>query len=232
MAEERARRGRSAAGRAELRRTLVAAAVELFGTRGYDDTTVDDIAATAGVGRRTFFRYFRSKEDAIAPDHEAGLARVDAILTAAHPDEPVMALVLRASESVFELYTDDPELSVRRFALTHDVPALRDRESASVDHYRRLITRHLRARLAGQRDGELRAAVIGAAVVAAHNLALRTWLAAGARADGFEARREQFRRVADLLPVEERGAADPDRLTDVARRLEHAVGRLERNNAS
>lgn len=224
---ERGRRGRSAAGRAELRRDLVAAAVELFHARGYDDTTIDDIAGAAGVGRRTFFRYFRSKEDAISPDHEAALARIAEVFEAAHPAEPVAALVLRAGETVFDLYTDDPALSVRRFALTHRVPALRDRESASVDHYRRLFTRHLRQRLAEQRDGELRAAVIGAAVVAAHNVALRTWLAAGAPADGYEACRERFRRVADLLPVDE----PPQHLTAVTRRLERAVGRLERSTS-
>jgi len=133
-----ARRGRSTEGRAEVRRDLVAAAVHLFTERGYDETTIDDIAVAAGVGRRTFFRYFPSKEDAISPDHETALARVAEVFTTAHPDEPTTSLVLRAGETVFDLYTEDPELSVRRFALTHQVPALRDRESASVDHYRRL----------------------------------------------------------------------------------------------
>jgi AcrR family transcriptional regulator len=228
---ERSRRGRSAAGRANLRRALVAAAVELFRTRGYDDTTVDDIAAAAGVGRRTFFRYFPSKEDAISPDHEAALARIAEIFETAHPTEPVVALVLRAGETVFDLYTEDPALSVRRFGLTHQVAALRDRESASVDHYRRLFTRHLRRRLADQLDGELRAAVIGAAVVAAHNLALRAWLATGAPAGGMDACRERFRRVADLLPVDEPSNLGPKGLTAVARRLEQAVGRLERSTS-
>ena len=220
-ATSRVRRGRSAEGRAEVRRDLVAAAVGLFRARGYDDTTVDDIAAAAGVGRRTFFRYFRSKEDAISADHETGLARVAEVFAGAHAGEPTTSLVLRAGETVLDLYTDDPELSVARFALTHEVPALRDRESASVDHYRRLFIRHLRERLAGEPDGELRAAVIGAAVVAAHNLALRAWLASGAPPDGVDACRERFRRVADLLPME------PE-LGSVAERLEAVVGRLER----
>ncbi len=223
-ATSRVRRGRSAEGRAEVRRSLVAAAVELFRTRGYDDTTVDEIAAAAGVGRRTFFRYFPTKEDAISADHETGLARVAEVFANAHADEPTASLVLRAGETVLDLYTDDPALSVARFALTHEVPALRDRESAGVDHYRRLFIRHLRERLAGEPDGELRAAVIGAAVVAAHNLALRAWLAAGAPADGIDACRARFRRVADLLPVE------PE-LTAVAQRLEAVAGRLERRVA-
>ncbi len=216
------RRGRSPEGRAQVRRDLVAAAVRLFRTRGYEDTTVDDIAAAAGVGRRTFFRYFPSKEDAISPDHEIGLARIAEVFAAAHPAEPAAALVLRAGETVFDLYADDPELSVARFRLTHEVPALRDRESARVDHYRRLFTRQLRERFAGEPDGELRAAVIGAAVVAAHNLALRAWLAGGGRPDELDGYRDRFRKVVDLLPGE-------PALNGVTERLEAAVARLEQH---
>ena len=223
---ESVRRGRSAEGRAELRHDLMAAAIALFEERGYEDTTVDDIAAAAGVGRRTFFRYFAGKEDAVSPDHEAALARIAEVFDAAHPDEPTRALVLRAGETVFDLYAEHADLSVRRYALTHRVPALRDRESARVDHYRRLFTRYLRKRFAGDADGDLRAAVTGAAVVAAHNLALRTWLADGAPPDGEAACRERFRRVAALLPSEDDG------LRSVAERLEIAVGRLERGTAS
>lgn len=224
-----ARRGRSAEGRAEVRRDLVAAAVELFRTRGYEETTVDDIAVAAGVGRRTFFRYFRSKEDAVSPDHETALARIAEVFETAHATEPANSLVLRAGETVFDIYADDPQLSVHRYRLTHAVPALRDRESASVDHYRRLITRYLRRRFDGDPDGDLRAAVTGAAVVAAHNLALRAWLADGAPADGLEACRRRFRRVGEMLPGEPPGS---DGLHAVARRLEDAVDRLERTGAT
>ena len=213
------RRGRSSTGRAELRRELVAAAAEQFRTRGYDATTVDDIAAAAGVGRRTFFRYFASKEDAISPDHTAALARLSEVFDTAHPNEPLLPLILRATETVFEQYTQDPALSLRRYELTHAVPALRDREAASVDHYRRLITRHLRRRLADRPDGELRAAVIAAAVVAAHNLALRRWLAAGAPPDGVDACIGYFRQVADLLPSASAEPEDPGRLIDAVRRI-------------
>jgi AcrR family transcriptional regulator len=219
------RRGRSPEGRAEVRRELVAAAVRLFRTRGYDETTVDDIAAAAGVGRRTFFRYFPSKEDAISPDHEVGLARIAEVFATAHPTEPTAALVVRAGETVFDLYADDPDLSVERFRLTHEVPALRDRESARVDHYRRLFTRQLRERFAGEEDGDLRAAVTGAAVVAAHNLALRAWLADGGRPDRLDECRARFRKVVDMLPGE---PAHGPALHGVTERLEAAVARLER----
>lgn len=217
------RRGRSVEGRAEVRRELIAAAARLFTDNGYDETTVDDIATEAGVARRTFFRYFQGKEDALSPDHERGLARVTEVFDSAHPTEPLLSVVLRAAETVFDLYLDDVEVARLRFALVHDVPALRDREAASVHRYRRLFTRELSARLDGVDDGELRAAVTAAAVVAAHNQALRRWLADGGRADGVEDCRAYFRRVAPMLPL------TPDEgLEEVTRRLEHAASALER----
>jgi AcrR family transcriptional regulator len=222
----RPRRARSAQGRAELRRALAAAAVDLFTAQGYEETTVDDIAAAAGVGRRTFFRYFRSKEEAISPDHDGALARAAAVLEQAHPREPTASLVLRAGETVLDMYTNEPTVSLQRFRLVQEVAALRDQEAASVDRYRRLFTRHLRRRFADDPDGEMRAAVTAAAVVAAHNVALRAWLASGAAASEVAACRERFRRVAGLLPGEP--APDDGELRAVALRLEAAVGRLER----
>lgn len=49
--------------RAVVRSLLARTALELFAIQGYDDTTVEDVAAAAGVSRRTLFNYFRSKED-------------------------------------------------------------------------------------------------------------------------------------------------------------------------
>src|SRR5690606_21714707 len=72
---ESAAGSRAAAQRLKMRRELAAAAMELFATKGYEATTVDEIAAAAGVARRTFFRHFRSKEEAIFPDHDDTLVR-------------------------------------------------------------------------------------------------------------------------------------------------------------
>ncbi|WP_281290367.1 TetR/AcrR family transcriptional regulator [Pseudonocardia cypriaca] len=200
--------------------------MRLFRTRGYEETTVDDIAAAAGVGRRTFFRYFPSKEDAISPDHEVGLARSRRCSPPPIPPSRRRCSSCERARTVFQLYADDPELSVERFRLTHEVAALRDRESARVDHYRRLFTRRLRERFAGEPDGDLRAAVTGAAVVAAHNLALRAWLASGGRPDQLDDCRARFRKVVDMLPGEP--AREEPALQGVTERLEAAVARLER----
>jgi len=63
------------------RRAIAEAAMTLFARDGYEPTTVDAIAESAGVSRRTFFRYFPSKEDVVFPEHAARVARISALLT-------------------------------------------------------------------------------------------------------------------------------------------------------
>jgi mycofactocin system transcriptional regulator len=61
---------------ATTRADLEVAAFELFSLRGFEATTVEDIASAAGIGRRTFFRYFASKNDVVwgeFPGHLDGL---------------------------------------------------------------------------------------------------------------------------------------------------------------
>ena len=49
-----------------VREAIWNAAIDLFTKQGFDETTVDDIAEAAGVSRRSFFRYFASKDDLMA----------------------------------------------------------------------------------------------------------------------------------------------------------------------
>ncbi|MFK4762662.1 TetR family transcriptional regulator [Microbacterium sp. ZW T5_45] len=60
--------GIRARARAVLKDQLADAALDLFEERGFDETTVDEIAAAAGISPRTFYRYFGTKEDALFGD--------------------------------------------------------------------------------------------------------------------------------------------------------------------
>nr|WP_246561175.1 TetR family transcriptional regulator [Kitasatospora kifunensis] len=129
-----------------MRQDLAAAAMELFATQGYEETTVDQIAAAAGVARRTFFRYFRSKEEAIFPDHDDTLVRVADLLASAEPEEHPLDVVCRGIKEVLHMYAATPGVSVARYQLIRQVPTLREREIAVVARYERLFTRYLLGR--------------------------------------------------------------------------------------
>lgn len=166
-----------------MRDALVAAAFRLFPERGYEQTTVDDIVALAGVGRRSFFRYFPSKEDVVFPDHERCLADMTAFLAdGTDEDEPVRR-VCDAARLVLRMYAENPTFSVQRYRLTKKVPGLRAYELSVVWRYERALAEYLRGRFDGRPDGALRADVIAAAVVAAHNNALRSWLRSAGQGD-------------------------------------------------
>ncbi|MEU5346094.1 MULTISPECIES: TetR family transcriptional regulator [unclassified Streptomyces] len=172
-----------------MRDSLVAAAFQLFLERGYEQTTVDEIVALAGVGRRSFFRYFPSKEDVVFPDHERCLAEMNDFLATddvnsggRNANDPV-ARVCDAARVVLRMYAENPTFSVQRYRLTKKVPGLRTYELSVVWRYERALAEYLRGRFAGRRDGTLRADVIAAAVVAAHNNGLRSWLRSDGQSD-------------------------------------------------
>ncbi|MDR7299926.1 TetR family transcriptional regulator [Haloactinomyces albus] len=190
------RAGRTVTGRRRLRSALAVAALDLFAAQGYEATTVEDIAEEVGVGRRTFFRYFRSKEEVVFPDHDERLAAVVERLEAADTAESPLSVVGDTAEVVLEMYLAEPEISLKRFALTRTVPSLRDREIASIDRYQRVFARYLRYRYGEEPHGDLRAAVGAAAVVATHNHILRQWLRSGGATDAHGALREALRLVA------------------------------------
>jgi AcrR family transcriptional regulator len=163
------------------RERLANAAFALFDERGYEQTTVDDITERAGLGRTTFFRHYRSKEDVIFPDHDRLLEQVGERLRTSSQGT-ALAAVSDAVRLVLLHYVGEGDLARRRYKLTSGVPALRDREIASVARYQRLFREFIASWMAdpAQPDqGEpaaLRAELMAAAVVAAHNHVLRRWL--------------------------------------------------------
>jgi AcrR family transcriptional regulator len=81
------------------------------------------------------------------------------------------------------MYAANPEFSVQRYHLTREVPGLRTYELSVVRRYERTLAEYLRGRYDGTPDGPLHAEVIAAAVVAAHNNGLRSWLRSGGKGD-------------------------------------------------
>ncbi len=169
--------------RRDIRRSLTAAALDLFLAQGFDETTVDQIAEAAGVARRTFFRHFKVKEDAIFPDHDAMLREIVAHLETASPLVPPLTAVTEAALMVVGTYAADPETSVKRYEVTRRVPSLREHEIAATSRYQRAFAAFLNERDGAGEPRRLRHEVIAAAAVTTHNHVLRAWLRGGGTGD-------------------------------------------------
>jgi AcrR family transcriptional regulator len=190
-----------------VRLRIAAAARDLFAAQGYEQTTVEAIAERAGVARRTFFRHFPSKDDAIFPDHARIAALTEAHLEALQ-DVPPLTAVASGVRMVFRSYTDDPVISVERYRLTRLFPALRDREIASVSRYTRAFGRYLRGRFGDAPGAGLRAEAVAAAYVAAHNYVLRAWLHSSGEGDPMPALDAAFEWVAARFSADLAGAGE------------------------
>ncbi|MEO8889838.1 MAG: mycofactocin system transcriptional regulator [Jatrophihabitantaceae bacterium] len=111
LAGPAARRGRPPSTSA---RELEVIALRLFAEHGFDETTVDQIAAEAGVSRRTFFRYFDAKSGVLWSEFDREVANIRAVLAAMPEDIAVMEAIRRAVLAVNHYGADDvPELRAR-----------------------------------------------------------------------------------------------------------------------
>ncbi|MEU1972192.1 TetR/AcrR family transcriptional regulator [Microbacterium sp. NPDC019599] len=162
---------------ASARHAVVAAALDLFATQGFEATSVEQIAQAAGISRSTFFRQFGGKDDVVFADHELLLDGLRSYL--AQPHENPWAAVCEASLWVFKQFTADPELARRRYAVVRGVPALREREIVTVFRYERLFDEYLREALPGL--DPLDAVGFAAVVTAVHNHVLRQLLRSSKR---------------------------------------------------
>jgi AcrR family transcriptional regulator len=101
-------------------------ALRLFVDKGYDQTTVDDIAHAAAMSARTFFRYFPTKEDVVLWD-EYDERPMQEVLQIRPGDDPFVQLILRVREIFADIYHKDPELLLTRIKLSFTEPEVRAR---------------------------------------------------------------------------------------------------------
>ncbi len=193
---------------------LADAAFALFDERGYEQTTVDDIAERAGLGRTTFFRHYRSKDDVIFPDHDRLLELIRHRLVTSTQNTALIA-VSDAVRLVLLHYLDEGDLARRRYLLTSKVAPLRDREIASVARYQRLFREFIADWMGDPtQSASLRAELMAAAVVSAHNHVLRRWLR-GESGEPVAELDEAMREVIALFPASSAGPASGDGGTTV-----------------
>jgi mycofactocin system transcriptional regulator len=150
-------------------------ALEMFAERGFEETTVDDIADTLGVSRRTLFRYFASKNDMVWGDFDWVLARLRRCLDATGPDEPLHEALGRA---VIESnrYEDEqlPELRIRMRLIT-GVPALQAHSTLRYAEWREVIAVWVAGRL-GCETGDLVPQMVAHAALGTSMAAFLVWV--------------------------------------------------------
>ncbi|HEY0247956.1 MAG TPA: mycofactocin system transcriptional regulator [Gryllotalpicola sp.] len=150
--------------------------LQLFIEHGFDETTVDDIAAAAGIGRRTFFRYFSSKNDLPWGDFDELVDRMR-VLLAAVPESVPLHQALHQAVIEFNTYpADELEYHRERMQLLMTVPTLVAHSTLRYESWRAVISAFAAARL-GEPVTSLRPRMLGWTYLAASLGAYEQWLA-------------------------------------------------------
>jgi AcrR family transcriptional regulator len=155
------------------------AAWDLFAERGYHETSINDIAERANVAPRTFFRYFPTKEAVVYPEFEEMLLQVrDAFFSRPH-DEPVMASLIGALETLNHSMSQESSRNQQRLHLMKGV------QGGDIgEHFRKRITEEVEA-LVLERDGatpeaQLRARLASGVIALIMDTSREHWLQTGA----------------------------------------------------
>lgn len=156
-----------------VRDRLSSAALDLFELQGFDATTVDQIAAAVGVNRRTFFRYFEAKEDAVFSDSPERLRILELTLTKG-AGNPIPVAVHALEMQLDELLLRG-DLMRRRDILVQQSPALAERQLIWSGEYQRLLGDHLGRDYSTSRD-QMYARIVAAALLAAFGQVVTAWL--------------------------------------------------------
>jgi AcrR family transcriptional regulator len=162
-----------------VRGRLAAAAIELFAERGYEATTVADIAARAGVTERTFYRQFADKREVLFGDP----VEFNGLFTAAIAAAPPAASPLEAAEAALAaagpFFAERRDWAARRGAVVAATPALLEREAVK----RAQLTEAVAGALLLRGTPQATAALVAELTVIAFFQAFARWLAAEDEAD-------------------------------------------------
>jgi len=148
MEQVRAPGSRSSVGRPEATShgAIEQAAFRLFAERGFDGTTLDDIAAAVGVSRRTLFRYYRSKNDIPWGQFDRTLERFREIL-ADLPDELPLAEAVQRGVVAFNAFEEDADPPHQeRMRLILETPTLQAHSVLRYTEWRTVIAEYVAAR--------------------------------------------------------------------------------------
>ncbi|MEV0429366.1 TetR family transcriptional regulator [Micromonospora sp. NPDC050495] len=156
---------------------LVEAALQLLAQRGFHAVTVDDIVAAAGVSRRTFFRYFASKEDVVV-QFLAGMGAAIVEALAARPvDEPPSVALRHAAWVPVAACADHSDRALPVVRLIMQTPALRARYLERQTQWRVGLAAELATRLGLDPESDLYPTLAAGMTLTAIDAVLQRWQA-------------------------------------------------------
>jgi AcrR family transcriptional regulator len=127
----------------DARGRLASAALDLYGERGYEQTTVAEIAERAGLTARTFFRHFTDKREVLFSGSEVLAERLTAALDGAPADTAPLDCVAAALEVVCEVIGGDHDHSRRRQSVIAAHDELQERELVKMASWSRVLAEGL-----------------------------------------------------------------------------------------
>jgi TetR/AcrR family transcriptional regulator, regulator of mycofactocin system len=150
-------------------------AVRLFVDQSFQATTIDDIAKAAGIGRRTFFRYFETKEDVVLWKFDQFARRVVTLLEQRPARETALVALQRALTEASEFYNQDPALTRTVLALIAGTPDLYAHALVQHDRWKAWFANALRKRTRASARSVVPEIAASAGLEAA-TIATRRWL--------------------------------------------------------
>jgi TetR/AcrR family transcriptional regulator, regulator of mycofactocin system len=158
------------------RQDVARAGLDLFARQGFDETTVDQIAAAVGVSRRTFFRYFDSKRDVVWGEFGVELGRLRTLLAEGPADRPLMD-VLRWAVVTTNRFGDGEIDELRtRIRLIGTVPSLIAHSAVMHDRWRTVVASFVAGRVGGSAE-DLYPQTVAHATLGASVAAFNHWAA-------------------------------------------------------
>ena len=168
--------------RSVVRSLLARTAIELFAAQGYDNTTLDEVAAAAGVSRRTLFNYFRNKEDLAL----SSLAEQGELIAARLTERPAGEdawTALRAAFGVLEEIEMTAEGRLEFITLLFGNDSLRAGHAEKQARWQDLFAPLIEPRLPASGHRTLQARTIAAAAIVCLQVANEEWVRLGGQAD-------------------------------------------------
>jgi AcrR family transcriptional regulator len=159
-------------------------AMALFLEQGFEATTIDQIASTAGISRRSFFRYFGTKEDIVLGDLSRRGELVRDVLEQVPATVGPWDALRQALESVDALSVE-PDVTMKIAKMMYETPSLRSRSIEKHLHWQSLLLPDIRRRLGVAEDDTSNPApaAILSTVIACLDVAGEAWIAGNGEDD-------------------------------------------------